>query len=142
MASGLWERPCCSEGDSGISATKDNVDWDAVFALARNQAISGLLAAGLESLHNAAGSIAEISVEQKKALARHIASVERLNTRMDGFLEKLYAYLLKEGLTPVLLKGQGLAQCYLKPMQRAMGDIDILLDGDDYLYLILPMHKI
>ena len=132
MASGLWERPCCSEGDSGISATKDNVDWDAVFALARNQAISGLLAAGLESLHNAAGSIAEISVEQKKALARHIASVERLNTRMDGFLEKLYAYLLKEGLTPVLLKGQGLAQCYQKPLHRESGDIDLLFNGDEY----------
>lgn len=148
-ASGLWEQPYAGGSYGSVISSREKIDWESLFQLARSQAISGLVAAGLECFHLSSSdrhreSIAEITLPQKKALARRIYSVQRANTRMDGFLARLHSFLKKNGITPVLLKGQGLAQCYIKPLHRASGDIDLLLDGEDYVKakeLLTPLAK-
>jgi len=36
------------------------------------------------------------------------------------------------GVETLLVKGQGIAQCYERPLWRASGDIDLLVDADKY----------
>lgn len=40
--------------------------------------------------------------------------------------------MCKEGIYTLLVKGQGVAQCYERPMWRASGDVDFLLSSDNY----------
>ena len=49
-----------------------------------------------------------------------------------------------EDINAILLKGQGIAQCYERPLWRASGDIDILLSNTDYdnaKKLLIPMSS-
>lgn len=40
--------------------------------------------------------------------------------------------LRKEDIYAILVKGQGIAQCYEKPLWRSSGDVDLLLSKDNY----------
>ena len=53
--------------------------------------------------------------------------IERKNRRMDAALRLLLQLLGREGLHPVLLKGQGVAALYEHPLLRECGDIDLCL---------------
>ena len=48
------------------------------------------------------------------------------------FIPKLFRKLRSDGVDVVLVKGQGAAQCYEKPLWRASGDVDLLLDTENY----------
>ena len=51
---------------------------------------------------------------------------------MNQFAAKLLARMGKMGIRAFLLKGQGIAQCYERPLWRTCGDIDLLLSEEDY----------
>lgn len=51
---------------------------------------------------------------------------------MNGFVSELIERLRKEDISCVLVKGQVVAQCYEKPLLRSCGDIDLLLDDENY----------
>ena len=124
LKAGLW--PQTANGVSDMIS--DSVDYGNVLKLAEEQAVVGLLLAGLESL----------SVEQrppKSLLLQCIGEVQMIesqNCAMNTFIEKLFIMLQKEGMEPVLMKGQGIAQCYEKPLWRSSGDVDLLLNDEDY----------
>ena len=51
---------------------------------------------------------------------------------MNKFVATLFDRLHGKDIHPILLKGQGVAQCYDKPLLRMYGDVDLLLSQEQY----------
>ena len=51
---------------------------------------------------------------------------------MNAFIADLIAKMRTAGIYTLLVKGQGVAQCYEKPLWRSFGDVDFLLSDDNY----------
>lgn len=120
IKAGLWEK------DVQISM-KEPINYNEVFRLAEEQSVVGLLAAGIECIKN-------IKVPQEIALsvAGEVLQLELRNQAMNDFIAQLSAKLLNEGIVTLLVKGQGIAQCYGHPLWRASGDVDLLVSVEDY----------
>lgn len=63
---------------------------------------------------------------------KSVLGIEKRNLRMNAFLRKLFTEIRDAGIFVLLVKGQGVAQCYERPLWRAAGDIDLFLDSDGY----------
>lgn len=122
LQAGLWPE---SEKQVSIDGS---VDWEGVYRLASEQSVLGVVLAGIDYLPN----------EQKPPkimLLQWIGEIQMLeqqNQAMDKFIADLIDKLRKEGIYTLLVKGQGVAQCYEKPLWRSCGDVDLLLDNDNY----------
>lgn len=71
----------------------------------------------------------------KEELLQFIGStiqIEEQNKEMNVYLERLVEKLRREDVYTVLVKGQGIARCYERPLWRACGDIDLLLSDNNY----------
>jgi hypothetical protein len=117
---GLWEQgiPLSALGD---------IDYDEVFRLAEEQSVLGLVTAGMEH-------VTDVKIPQD-VLLQFIGStlqIEQQNQTMNEFVAQLTDLLRIEGIHSILVKGQGIAQCYEKPLWRASGDVDLLLDRVNY----------
>ena len=117
---GLWEK------DARLLQYKD-IDYSAIMRLAEEQSVVGLVAAGLEHV---------IDVKVPQVLAIQFAGLalqlEQRNKAMNAFVTKLIEFLRKEDVFAILVKGQGIAQCYERPLWRACGDVDLLLSESNY----------
>lgn len=124
LRAGLWEKriPLFPRGE---------VDWRAVCRLAEEQSVTGLLAAGLEQVDAHDKELAVPKTDVRPLLVRVLA-VEDTNARMNRFIAELFGQLREAGIAAVLVKGQGIAQCYARPLWRACGDVDLLLDAEHY----------
>ena len=119
VQAGLWEK--------GIPQKEDkNVNWQEVYRLAQEQSVLGLVLAGLE----------KTAIKPPQALLLpwigEIQMLERQNQAMNLFIEKLISKLRKADVYALLVKGQGIAQCYEKPLWRSCGDVDLLLSDINY----------
>jgi len=103
------------------------IDWSEVYKFASEQSVVGLVAAGLERIGNG-------KVPQTLALtiAGEVLQIEQRNRAMNAFVGGLIQDLLGGDIYTLLLKGQGVAQCYEKPLWRSCGDIDLFLSSDNY----------
>lgn len=104
------------------------VDWDIVYRLAEEQSVMGLVAAGIENLPAS-------ERPPKEVVLQFIGStfqLEQRNKAMNAFVAKLIEQLRAEDIYAILVKGQGIAQCYEKPLWRACGDVDLLLSESNY----------
>lgn len=120
LRAGLWEKEARLSAFNGI-------DYVAIMQLAEEQSVVGLITAGLDK-------VVDIKVPQEVIL-EFIGStlqIEQRNQMMNAFLEELAEKLRMNDIDAFLVKGQGIAQCYEKPMWRASGDIDLLLDVENY----------
>lgn len=117
---GLWE------SEVRLSPFK-GVDYARVFRLAQEQSVVGLVAAGVERA-------VDLKVPQADALAlgAFALQLEHRNNAMNEFVAKLIERLRAAGVNALLVKGQGIAQCYHRPLWRACGDVDLLLDAENY----------
>ena len=120
MRAGLWEK------DVRLSPYKD-IDYSAIMRLAEEQSVVGLVAAGLEH-------VVDVKVPQTGALqfAGQALQLEQRNKAMNAFIADLIEKLRKEDVYAILVKGQGIAQCYEKPLWRSSGDVDLLLNDTNY----------
>ena len=120
VRAGLWER------EARLSQY-NNIDYAAIMQLAEEQSVVGLVTAGLEH-------VKDVRVPQEWLL-QFIGStlqVEQQNKDMNVFLARLIEELRNNDVYAILVKGQGIAQCYEKPLWRTSGDIDLLLSSDNY----------
>ena len=120
LRAGLWEKEVrlLSYGD---------IDFAEVLRLAEEQSVVGLIAVGLEH-------VSDIKPDQNVVL-RFIGlamQLEQRNISMNNFIGVLVDKLRAEGIETLLMKGQGIAQCYERPLWRMCGDVDFLLSEDDY----------
>lgn len=120
LRAGLWEQ------DVNLSQLGD-FDFIEVSHLAEEQSVLGLVAAGLEH-------IVDVCVPQEFAmtLIGQVLWLEQHNTSMNKYVARLIDLLRKHDVYALLVKGQGIAQCYERPLWRACGDIDLLLSKDNY----------
>lgn len=117
---GLWETEVQLSGF-------ESIDYSQVLTLAEEQSVVGLVAAGLEHVVDLKPS--------KEALLQFIGQtlqIEQRNAAMNSFIEELVERMRKDDIYALLVKGQGVAQCYERPLWRTSGDIDFLLSQDNY----------
>lgn len=51
---------------------------------------------------------------------------------MNEFIEKTVQMMRMKGVNTLLVKGQGGAQCYARPLWRSSGDVDFFLDAENF----------
>lgn len=125
LKAGLW-------GDGNPDKRIDGTtDWNCIYQLAQEQSLQGLVLQGLEELR--AKGI-ELSVPKVLLLQwiGEVQVIEQRNKEMNAFVAELIGKLRKAGIYALLVKGQGIAQCYDRPFWRACGDVDFLLDDENY----------
>ena len=129
LRAGLWADAGFTESWSlGVT---EAVDWGEVYRLAAEQSVLGLVLAGIERYKNLNF---DLHLDQKQLLQwiGEVQMIEQQNVAMNKFVGQLIERLRKENIYALLVKGQGIAQCYEKPMWRASGDVDLLLDAGNY----------
>lgn len=120
LRAGLWEK------DARLSPYKD-IDYSAIMKLAEEQSVVGLITAGLEK-------VSDVKIP-KEVILRFVGctlQIEQQNKAMNAFIADLIERLRKEDIYAILVKGQGIAQCYEKPLWRSSGDVDLLLSDSNY----------
>jgi len=132
VRAGLWEKevrllPC------------GEVDYAEVMRLAQEQAVVGLVAAGLEH-------VTDVKVPQVWALqfAGQTIQLEQRNKAMNQFIADLIVKMREADIYTLLVKGQGIAQCYERPQWRTSGDVDLLLSVENFekaKSLLLPLSS-
>lgn len=120
VRAGLWEKDVKLLSD-------DKIDYQKVLRLAQEQSITGLVAAGIEHVSNL-----HISKETSLLFASEVMRLEQRNQSMNLFIADLIERLRKADVFTLLVKGQGIAQCYERPLWRACGDVDLLLSDQNY----------
>ena len=120
VRSGLWgeENP-----DIRIDGT---TDWNYIYRLAQEQSVLGLVLDGLEHSDEKPPQIMLLQ------WIGEVQMIEQRNKEMNVLIADLIEKLRKEDIYTILLKGQGVAQCYEKPLWRCSGDIDLFLSNDNY----------
>ena len=98
-----------------------------LFTIAQKQSVVGLVSAGLERVVDT-----KVSKEWALQLAGQTLQLEQRNKAMNAFVASLIEQLRKEDIYAILVKGQGIAQCYERPLWRACGDVDLFLDENNY----------
>lgn len=120
LRAGLWEKDVRLSQYHGI-------DYAAIMQLAVEQSVVGLVAAGLEH-------VSDIKPPKEVVLefVGQTLHIEQRNRAMNAFVSELIEILRNKDIYALLVKGQGIAQCYERPLWRSSGDIDLLLSDDNY----------
>lgn len=120
VRAGLWEQ------EVRLSQNEE-IDFSTVFNLAEQQAVTGLVAAGLEHLNGV-----KVPQEILLTFVGSALQIEQRNKAMNLLLANLIEKLRKNDIYTLLVKGQGIAQCYARPLWRSSGDIDLLLSSENF----------
>lgn len=120
VRAGLWEK------EVRLSQYGD-VDFDEMYRLAQEQSVIGLVAAGVERV---------VDIKDPKEIVFQFVGttmqLEQRNLSMNRFVTKLFGKFKEKGVYALLVKGQGIAQCFERPLWRMAGDVDLLLDVKNY----------
>lgn len=129
VKAGLWGDQR-SVLEFNVQEFKD-VDWANVYQLAQEQSIQGVVLRGIEELR---AKNLELSVPRVLLLQwiGEVQAIEQRNKDMNVFIADLIEKLRKYDIYAILVKGQGVAQCYEKPFWRCPGDVDLLLSDSNY----------
>ena len=159
LRAGLF--PVHGEGVMGRDSLFKDVDWGKVYQLAQEQSVQGLVLQGIDMVLckqseqvRAQGSCVPIpadaptrslSVASEQSSSAplvpqtlllqwigEVQMIEQRNKEMNVFVAELMEKLRGAGIYTLLVKGQGVAQCYEKPLWRACGDVDLLLSERHY----------
>lgn len=120
LRGGLWEQ-------DNLSLPNEIISFEDLFRLSQEQSVIGLITAGLEKRDGITARKEDIFEFVAAALR-----IEQRNLSMNDFIESLIGGLQKTNVGVVLVKGQGIAQCYEKPLWRSSGDIDLLVDDNSF----------
>ena len=110
----------------------NGVDWAVVYRLAEEQSVVGLVAAGIDNLNANDNHNFKIPQEWALQFIGQMLQIEQWNKAMNAFVAELIELLRKNDIYALLVKGQGIAQCYEKPQWRSCGDVDLLLSDTNY----------
>ena len=122
LRAGLW-----ADGNLNLDFNLNGkVDWEKVYQLAEEQSVIGLVLAGIEQ------SIIKPPQDLLLQWIGEVQMLEQQNKEMNSFIAELIEKLRTAEVYSLLLKGQGIAQCYEKPLWRCCGDVDLFLSDDNY----------
>ena len=129
VKAGLWEK------EVQLSYF-GQIDLPAINNLAEEQSVVGLVAAGLEHVVDL-----KLPKEEILQFVGSALQLEQRNAAMNLFIEKLIGTLRYADVYTLLVKGQGIAQCYERPLWRACGDVDLLLSDNNYTQATAILKK-
>lgn len=139
LRAGLWEDVMVNGEGFMVNGSpltiSDGVDWNKVLDLAEEQSVVGLLAAGIETVQGLCLKVHGFPLVPKPIALQFIGrtvQLEQRNQAMNCFIRVIVEKLREAGIYTVLVKGQGVAQCYERPLWRSCGDVDFFLDDDNY----------
>lgn len=137
LRSGLWET---TVDDLSLFPLSPQI-WQRIYHLATVHTVRGILFRAFyylpETLQPAPELMAKWLVESD--------AIEGHNRQMDAALDSISRFFFKNGLRPLLLKGQGVAAFYEIPAQRECGDIDFCFPNPahfDRAVQLLKFHGI
>ena len=135
--------PVHGEGVMVHDSLFKDVDWNEVYQMAQEQSVQGLVLAGIEQYKNL--NVLETSGTSERVRANldvnqmlllqwigEVQMIEQRNKEMNVFVADLIEKLRKEDIYAILVKGQGVAQCYEKTLWRCSGDVDLFLSESNY----------
>ena len=120
IRAGLWEK------EARLSQY-EKIDFAAITRLAEEQSVVGLVAAGMEHVADT-----KVSKQDVMPFVSNAIQLEQRNLAMNGYIGRLIEKMRKADIFALLVKGQGIAQCYERPLWRASGDVDLLLSDSNY----------
>lgn len=132
LRAGLWE-------ESVQILPFGEIDFEKILNLAQDNSVVGLIAAGLENV-----SDTKVSKKDILQFVGQTMQIEQRNLAMDFFIGVVVDKLRKADINVLLVKGQGLAQCYERPLWRSCGDVDFFLNKDNYckaIDFLLPLSS-
>ena len=140
VRAGLWEIFPVHDSSTSEAAKpsaqltihgSEQVDWEDVYQLAEEQSVVGLVTAGINwfKVH---GSRFTVPQEVLFQMIGEVQLIEQQKLAMNKFVAKLIEMLRKEDIYALLIKGQGIAQCYERPLWRCCGDVDLFLSDENY----------
>lgn len=95
--------------------------------MSQEQSVLGLVTVALEHV-----SDVKLPTEVVLTFAGETLQLEQRNKSMNNFIGVIVEEMRKEDIYTLLLKGQGIAQCYERPLWRACGDVDFFLSESNY----------
>lgn len=104
----------------------DAIDWNVIYSIAEAQSVPGLILAGLE--HSNVKPPQELLLQW----IGEVHVIEQQNKAMNSFVGLIFEQIKENGIDSLLVKGQGIALCYEKPLWRCNGDVDLLLTELNY----------
>ena len=115
----------CIGSAKEIPGSLKEVDWKELYAIAKKQALLGVLFHGIQRLPK------ELAPEQKLLMQWMVMAeqIRKQNIRLFQDSVKVCQNFENEGFANCILKGQGNALLYPDPYMRTPGDIDIYLSG-------------
>lgn len=125
VRAGLWEK-------EARFSQLGRVDYEEVMRLAEEQSVIGLVVAGIDNINDSQIDDSSIPQEIKLQFIGETLQIEQRNQAMNIFIAELVEKLREEGICVILVKGQGVAECYEKPIWRTSGDVDLLMDAENY----------
>ena len=102
------------------------VDWESIWRLSKEQAVVGIVYEGVMTLPE---PLRSKDLFQWQYIT---IKIEEINKFQLDELSNIIEKLTEKGVTPLLLKGHGIAQYYLNPYRRQSGDIDLFSNKEDY----------
>ena len=104
------------------------IDFNEILRLSEEQSVVGLVSAGLEH-------VTDMKIPQEVALqfVGQTLQLEQRNKAMNCFIEDVIEKMRRAGIYTLIVKGQGIAQCYKRPLWRSSGDIDFFLSEENFL---------
>lgn len=129
LRAGLWEN--CGEFQVSSSWFQGSLDWEEIYRVAEEQSVVGVVLQGIECIKFQDSSF-KIPQELLLQWIGEVQMLEQQNKDMNAFIGRLIERMRDVGIYTLLLKGQGIAQCYEKPLWRASGDVDLFLSEDNY----------
>ena len=115
----------CIGSAKEIPGSLKKVDWKELYAIAKKQALLGVLFHGIQRLPK------ELVPKQKLLMQWMVMAEQIRKQNIRLFLDSVKVCLNfeNEGFANCILKGQGNALLYPDPYMRTPGDIDIYLSG-------------
>ena len=121
IRAGLWE-------SEALLLQYGDIDYNEVMRVAEEQSVMGLVTAGMEH-------VKDVRIPQEVSLQfiGQTLQIEEQNKAMNAFIANLIDWLRNKEIYTLLLKGQGIAQCYERPLWRCSGDVDLFLSDENYI---------
>lgn len=120
VRAGLWEKKI-------QLLPLGEVDYEEVMRLAEEQSVVGVVAAGLEHVQDV-----KVLKEDILQFVGQALQIEQQNQAMNHFIGEIMKKMREKDIYTLLIKGQGVAQSYEKPLWRACGDVDLYLSDENY----------
>ena len=109
-----------------MTVALNDAEWKDVAQMAVKQSVLGILFTAVETLPEEQRPYNDLYIDMYK----WVDTIEQRNEHMNKLTASVSNRFRKDGFPNCILKGQGVALLYPKPLRRHSGDIDIWLKGE------------